>query len=201
MSGSGRSGGVAQLSRAWRNVLHRTLGGGKPVRGGNKGLTRGIGGTILVSLVVLSPVATVASNDAVQRREDALRQIGAANARFVLALMRGDGEALANLYADDAILAPPDHPIVRGRRAIDDFWENRGFSPRIAFLDADSLDIRDEWAIELGAINMTTNDVPARRIVLGYMTVWKRGDDDAWKIARHIWTTESDKTVEESSTE
>jgi ketosteroid isomerase-like protein len=37
---------------------------------------------------------------------------------------RHDSQALANLYADDGLLLPPNRPLVKGRAAIADFWKN-----------------------------------------------------------------------------
>src|SRR4051812_48550772 len=48
--------------------------------------------------------------------------IEAAVARYVAASNRGDADALASLYADDAMLLPPDHEPIKGRRAIGEFW-------------------------------------------------------------------------------
>ena len=50
------------------------------------------------------------------------RAIEAAVQRYVEASNQGDADALASLYADDAVLLPPDHEPVRGRAAIGDFW-------------------------------------------------------------------------------
>ena len=50
------------------------------------------------------------------------RAIEAAVDRYVAASNRGDAEALAALYEDDAMLLPPDHEPINGRRAISEFW-------------------------------------------------------------------------------
>src|SRR5215207_5806665 len=50
------------------------------------------------------------------------RAIETAVQRYVDASNQGDADALASLYADDAVLLPPDHEPVRGRAAIGDFW-------------------------------------------------------------------------------
>jgi ketosteroid isomerase-like protein len=42
--------------------------------------------------------------------------------RYVTASNQGDAEALAELYADDALLVPPDHEPIHGRDAIGEFW-------------------------------------------------------------------------------
>ncbi len=44
--------------------------------------------------------------------------IEAAVTRYVAASNRGDAEALMELYAEDAVLLPPDHEPIQGREAI-----------------------------------------------------------------------------------
>ena len=48
--------------------------------------------------------------------------IEAAMRRYVDASNKGDAATLASLYADDAMLLPPDHEPIRGREAIGAFW-------------------------------------------------------------------------------
>ena len=42
---------------------------------------------------------------------------------FVLGMLVGDPDLCASVYAADAVLVPPDHEMVFGRREIRDFWE------------------------------------------------------------------------------
>lgn len=44
------------------------------------------------------------------------------------AFNRGDPKALAALYAEEALLLPPTHSVVKGREAIERFWDGR-FKP------------------------------------------------------------------------
>src|SRR5262245_17472379 len=52
----------------------------------------------------------------------ARRGIEAAVAQYVTATNQGDSEALTALYAEDAVLLPPDHEPIQGREAIGAFW-------------------------------------------------------------------------------
>ena len=51
--------------------------------------------------------------------------------RYVAASNEGDAETLASLYAEDAVLLPPDHEPIHGREAISEFWE-QGTEPGLA---------------------------------------------------------------------
>ncbi len=49
-------------------------------------------------------------------------ELEAANAKFLDAQRRGDAEALSNWFTEDAFLLPPDSPIIRGRQAIKEHY-------------------------------------------------------------------------------
>ena len=58
----------------------------------------------------------------VQNQAGGRQAIEAAVARYVTATNEGDSEALTALYAEDAVLLPPDHEAIEGREAIGAFW-------------------------------------------------------------------------------
>jgi ketosteroid isomerase-like protein len=64
--------------------------------------------------------------------EDDDRAIREVVSRYEAASNEGDAEALAALYADDALLLPPDGGLVSGREAILEFWQD-GIEPGISF--------------------------------------------------------------------
>ena len=47
-------------------------------------------------------------------------EVDEANRRFMEAMERGDAASVAALYAEDAVVLPPDGPMVSGRSAIKD---------------------------------------------------------------------------------
>ena len=49
-------------------------------------------------------------------------EVDEANRRFMEAMERGDAASVAALYAEDAVVLPPDAPMVSGRSAIEEFW-------------------------------------------------------------------------------
>jgi uncharacterized protein (TIGR02246 family) len=44
------------------------------------------------------------------------------NRRFMEAFERGDAASVAALYAEDAVVLPPDAPMISGRAEIEEFW-------------------------------------------------------------------------------
>jgi ketosteroid isomerase-like protein len=51
-------------------------------------------------------------------------EIDASTERFLQELARGDAAAAASVYDEDAILLPPTGEAVRGRKAIESFWQS-----------------------------------------------------------------------------
>lgn len=51
-------------------------------------------------------------------------EIDASTERFLQELARGDAAAAASIYDEHAILLPPTGEVVRGRKAIESFWQS-----------------------------------------------------------------------------
>ena len=99
--------------------------------------------------------------------------IEAAVARYVAASNRGDADALAALYADDAMLLPPDHEPIKGRQAIGD--------GDIGYL--------------VGRYHLPpTDEEPADSGK--YVMCLRRQRDGSWKLTADIWNRSGDDEVE-----
>ena len=104
--------------------------------------------------------------------------------RYVAASNEGDAEALAELYADDALLLPPDHQPIRGREAIVDFWrqgtdEGLEVSPL-------RLEVNGDVAYMVGRYRLPPTE--AEDADSGqYVLCLKRQADGAWKLTADIW--------------
>jgi uncharacterized protein (TIGR02246 family) len=131
-----------------------------------------------------SPVADTAAD------ETAIRGI---NPQWFQAYAAGDADAIAALYAEDAVLSPPGAPPARGRAAIRDYLAgdvaaskaagvsfNPGPSPEFAV----SGDLGWEW----NTFNVT--DGAGATVDTGkYVTVYARRDGN-WVIVRDIWNSD-----------
>ena len=60
---------------------------------------------------------------ATARSDDARESIESSNRAFAAAFVRGDAQAVADLYTEDAELLPPGADAVVGRTAIAAFWK------------------------------------------------------------------------------
>ena len=56
--------------------------------------------------------------------EDVRKTIEAAGKQFVAEFLKGDAAALAGHYAEDAMVLPPNSDFVKGRAAIQAFWQS-----------------------------------------------------------------------------
>jgi uncharacterized protein (TIGR02246 family) len=122
--------------------------------------------------------------------DPAARQaIEAAVRRYVAASNQGDASGLAALYADDAVLLPPDHEPIRGRAAIRAFWDqgtDEGLEVSNLAIEADG---NLGWLV--GRYRLpATDEEPADSGK--YVMCLKRQTDGSWKLTADIWNRSGD---------
>ncbi|MCU0257302.1 MAG: SgcJ/EcaC family oxidoreductase [Vicinamibacterales bacterium] len=101
--------------------------------------------------------------------EQAVRDVVA---RYEAASNEGDAVALAALYADDALLLPPDGDIVAGRDAILAFWQD-GIESGIAF------EVVASFLMEANATAPADSGK--------YVLCLRRQRDGAWRVVADMW--------------
>jgi uncharacterized protein (TIGR02246 family) len=114
----------------------------------------------------------------------AQQAIEAAVASYVTAANRGDADALAALYADDAVLLPPDHEPIQGREAIGEFWR-QGTDEGLEVTTL-RVDVSGDVGYLVGRYRLpATEEEPADsgKSVL----CLKRQGDGTWKVTADIW--------------
>lgn len=118
--------------------------------------------------------------------------VEAAIASWQDAFNAGDGKAAADLiFAEDAMLLPPNGPMVEGRDAIATFWQgaiDSGFHSLA--LKPLSIEVLGDTAIETGtwAGVMPGADGAADTELTGKtLVIWKKGDDGAWRMTQDMW--------------
>lgn len=116
-------------------------------------------------------------------KADDKADIQALNDQFSAAANRGDGAAMAALYAPDAKMLPPDNSVVSGA-AIGPYLA--GFEKSVAHLKLVTTDVvrlSPDYIREVGTASFDTpGDKPAN-VKATYVVVWKRVGG-AWKL----WT-------------
>jgi uncharacterized protein (TIGR02246 family) len=114
------------------------------------------------------------------------RAVEATVTRYVEATNHGDVEALASLYADDAVLLPPDHQPVRGRDAIGEFWRqgtDEGLQVTTLRLDVDG-----GLGYLVGQYTLPETDEEPADSGKTVMCL-KRQRDGSWKVTADIWNS------------
>jgi len=115
--------------------------------------------------------------------------IEAAVRRYVAASNQGDADALAALYADDAVLLPPDHEPIQGREAIGAFWRqgtDEGLKVTTLTVEVDG-----NLGYLVGRYNLpATDEEPADSGK--YVMCLKRQRDGSWKLTADIWNRSGD---------
>jgi uncharacterized protein (TIGR02246 family) len=111
------------------------------------------------------------------------------NAKFSEAIARGDAQAVAALYTQDAIVLPERGDMVKGRQAIGEFWKT-AMDGGVKSLTLTTLEVgaNRDLAHEVGTVLLTINvqGRPPATASAKYVVVWKR-ETDGWKIHRDIW--------------
>jgi uncharacterized protein (TIGR02246 family) len=126
----------------------------------------------------------------------ARQAIEAAVRGYVAATNDGDVEALADLYAEDAMLLPPDHEPVRGRKAIGAYWSqgtDRGLEVTTL-----AVEVTGDLGYLVGRYNLpATEDEPADSGK--YVMCLKRQRDGSWKLTADIWNQSGDADAEDDA--
>jgi uncharacterized protein (TIGR02246 family) len=125
------------------------------------------------------------------------KAIEAAVQQYVTASNQGDADALAALYADDAVLLPPDHEPIQGRAAIGAFWR-QGTDEG---LEVTTLSVEVEGSIGylVGRYNLPANDEePADSGK--YVMCLRRQRDGSWKLTADIWNRSGDDDTDDDDT-
>ena len=114
------------------------------------------------------------------------------NAKFGKAVRKGDGAAIAALYAEDATLLPPDSDMIKGLGGIEAFWKG-GLQMGIkeAVLTTVDVSAAGELAYEIGTFALKVQ--PEGKEPIGqkgkYVVVWKKAPDGSWKLHVDIWNS------------
>jgi uncharacterized protein (TIGR02246 family) len=121
-------------------------------------------------------------------------EIDAANAAWIPGLRRRDAAMIVAAYADSGLFVAADGVVTRGRDAVARMYAAR--FPRLREivdgsvvqegLTVASADRIYEWGHAWLAMAAATPGAPPARSGGAYLTVWQRGPDGHWRIARNL---------------
>jgi len=142
---------------------------------------------LLFLALSLGVSGTLAAKELSDKDMKALTAVGVA---FRAAAMGHDPKAMAALYAEDAVLMPPNAPASAGSDAILKFFEAFPKVTAIAF-EHEVIQGADDWAWGSGHFTLTMEIGGASVEDSGYyLDVRRRGKDGAWKYVRDMFVSE-----------
>jgi uncharacterized protein (TIGR02246 family) len=145
-----------------------------------------------VVAALLGLMALVMAPEIAWAQEDAVRKLVGED--YDKAMAAGDVAAKMRLYTAEAVLMPPEGPVVSGQEAIRRWHEvffKKGTSPGTTKVD--EIQIFGEWGFARGTFSGTVPSGPAgppSSVSEKWLVVVRRQADGSWKIARDIWTQE-----------
>lgn len=123
---------------------------------------------------------------------DAIRAVGKT---YAAAVDAGDLDRWVETFAEDAIVLPPDQPLVTGRAAIREWVKQSFFDPfkmQLSFSFADVV-VAGDWAFTHGPYTLRLTPKDGRPAVEGkgkFVNVFRRRPN-GWRYARVIWNSDS----------
>jgi len=145
----------------------------------------------ILALALLALPAAAPAQERMVSEEVAIKpirlEIEAVQARFVAAVNGDDRATVANSYTADAVLMPPNMPIVEGREAIGEFFGQGMGGATITLKIRDVHPQGRDAALEAGSYEITGAD--GSHLDHGkYLVAWSR-TDDGWKMKYDIWNS------------
>ena len=113
------------------------------------------------------------------------------NRAFEAAFNSGDMAALATAYAEDATVLPPDSDPVRGRQAIQQFWQGaRDSGIQFVALHTVQVDAEGDTVAEIGTADLTVQaGGQSSTVGVKYVVIWTRRAGGPWELAIDIWNS------------
>ncbi len=150
--------------------------------------------TAVLDLIPMAPPENVAEQTKVDTKED-IEAIREQQEEFPLAHKYHDGAKLAEFYTEDAMLIPPDEPIIKGKQAIAE-WYERQFkkaqpieNPTVTI---EEIEVFGNLAFNRGNFILKFEGETADKPVilnLRFITIWRKQPDGSWRFYRDIWNT------------
>jgi len=148
--------------------------------------------TVLLFVAVLALSACSGSEDSIQTEISASKiELGQMNRDFAAALNAKDAKAAAALYTEDAVLIPPGEALVRGRAAIEEYWEGAIESGGVREVSVETMDALSSGLLgyETGSFVLTVNGPDGEAVIDRgrYIELLRREPDGQWLSTHGIW--------------
>lgn len=146
----------------------------------------------LLFVLVLALSGCSGSEDSMQTEVSASKtELGQMNRDFAAALNAKDAKAAAALYTEDAVLMPPGEPLVRGRKAIEEYWRAAVDSGGVRDVSVETMDALSSGSLgyETGSFVLTANGPDGEAVIDKgrYIELLRREPDGRWLSTHGIW--------------
>jgi uncharacterized protein (TIGR02246 family) len=114
--------------------------------------------------------------------------------QYVKATMANDAKAIAALYADDAVEMPPNHASVKGRAAIEKYYQEQMAAAKIGNFALQHLETRamGDNGYDIGTYRQTVTPAKGQPMKdTGKYTVIVKHVGGAWKVAYAIYNSDN----------
>lgn len=120
-------------------------------------------------------------------------EIGKLRTAWIAAAERDDAAAVAQMYAEDAVLMTAEGAVVRGRQGIQDYFAKAFLTSGGLEVTPMGFDASGDLAYESGRFSqdVTPPDGKPTKVSGHYVVVSKRQADGTWKLVHHITTPEA----------
>jgi uncharacterized protein (TIGR02246 family) len=142
---------------------------------------------VVVAFIMSAAVVVAGRADAQSKREPVLDRLAV---EFEAAFNARDASKIASMYADDAVLMPPDRPMIRGRGNIEAYYAQqfRGMFSDMRVLPFESV-IAGPVAYEAGLSTLVVPGPDGRpRTPVGKYVIIYRRVGQAWKIVYDVFS-------------
>lgn len=144
---------------------------------------------------VSAVISTGACASPARTSESDLRAINSMRTQAEAAENSGNAEALLALFAEDAVMMPPNRPAVVGvpaaRAFVPDFFKAFALSEQFS---SQEVVVSGDWAFDRGTYTLTLTSRSDRSAVTTkgkYLWILKRSADGTWKYARTAWSPDA----------
>lgn len=122
---------------------------------------------------------------------DSAKALAALDEEWSKAAASGDADKVVSFYADDAVVYPPNAPMMSDRAAIKQAWTQMLSDHKVKL----------SWKTENAAVDHNTGITSGPYQVTGadgavvekgkYLCVWSKGKDGKWKAIHDMWNTDT----------
>ncbi len=152
---------------------------------------RSVGAALIVILALVAGISATQAGGQGKGGSDAIKAIAD---KYVKAALANDAKAIAALYADDAVEMPPNQPMVKGKAAIQAYYEKEfsGGTKMTAFtvshLDSSAT---GDHGYDVGTYQQTVSLPNASTVSdTGKYTVIVKRVGSEWKVAYAIYNSD-----------